>query len=391
MRLVGDAAQDGIRQAGRLRSDRLHQLDALAYRGMRLLLQENDLVGRDAQRVAHVVVDVAYTVEAAVDDVVERAVRAHHAEREARRERAVLAGHAGGIDVLVDKLLGEGIALADDRRHAQSCLAGRGGAALRILVDNAARARLVAEGVLRAATFAALGAVAVLELTVLVELEFAAIDAFLRLAALGEGSVLLVGAPRPAALEATMLACVLAREAAIVSAIFLEGGVAARSAVEIARCAFALFEGLAVAIVLIEGLTLAVALLECAVIVALAVRLAIAFALFEFALAVAPVIAIPLAVRLSVVVSLAVGLAIAVPLLREGLAARATVIAALSVGFAIVGALVVEGLAGAMLAAAGGAATRVALAIAALAAFTAVSRALVGTSAIAVSLRTVGT
>ena len=210
MRLVGDAAQDGIRQAGRLRSDGLHQLDALAYRGMRLLLQKDDFVGRDAQRVANVVVDVAYTVEAAVDDVVERAVRAHHAEREARRERAVLAGHAGGIDVLVDKLLGEGIALADDRRHAQSRLTGRGGTALRILVDNAARARLVAEGVLRAATFATLGAVAVLELTVLVELEFAAIDAFLRLAALGESSVLLVGAPRPAALEATMLACVLA-------------------------------------------------------------------------------------------------------------------------------------------------------------------------------------
>ena len=210
MGLVGDAAQDGIRQAGRLRSDRLHQLDALAYRGMRLLLQKDDFVGRDAQRVAHVVVDVAYAVEAAVDDVVERAVRAHHAERETRCERAVLAGHAGGIDVLVDKLLGEGIALADDRRHAQSRLTGRGGTALRILVDNAARARLVAEGVLRAATFATLGAVAVLELTVLVELEFAAIDAFLRLAALGESSVLLVGAPRPAALEATMLACVLA-------------------------------------------------------------------------------------------------------------------------------------------------------------------------------------
>ena len=301
----------------------------------------------------------------------------------------------------MDKLLGEGIALADDRRHAQSCLAGRRGAALGILVDNAARAGLVAEGVLRAATFAALGAVAVLELTVLVELEFAAIDAFLRLAALGEGSVLLVGTPRPAALEAAMLACVFAREAAIVGAIFLEGGVATRSAVEIACCAVALLEGLAVivalfvglalAVVLIEGLTLAVALLECAVIIALAVRLAIAIALFEFALAVAPVIVIPLAVRLSVVVSLAVGLTVAVPLLREGLAARATVIATLSVGFTVVGALVVEGLAGAMLAVAGGAATRVALAIAALAAFTAVSRALVGTSAIAVSLRTVGT
>ena len=210
VRLVGDAAQDGVRQAGRLRSDRLHQLDALAHRSMRLLLQENDLVGRDSQRVAHVVIDVAYAVETTIDNVVERAIRAHNTEREARRERTVLARHAGGINVLVDKLLGEGIALADDRRHAQSRLTSRGGTALGIFVDNAARARLVAEGVLRAAALAALGAVAVLELTVLVELKLAAIDALLRLATLGEGSVLLVGTPRPAALEAAMLACVFA-------------------------------------------------------------------------------------------------------------------------------------------------------------------------------------
>ena len=370
---------------------------------MRLLLQEDNLVGRDAQRVAHVVVDVAYAVEAAVDDVVERAVRAHHAERETRCERAVLAGHAGGIDVLVDKLLSEGIALTDDRRHAQSCLASWGGAALGILVDDAARAGLVAEGVLRTAALTALGTIAVLKLAVLVKLELAAIDAFLRLATLGEGSILLVGTPRPAAFEAAMLACVFAREAAIVGTIFLEGGVAARSAVEIARCAVALFERLAVsAIALFEGLAVIVALfVGLAVAIMFIEWLTIAVTLFKFALAVAPTIVIPLAVGLSIVVSLAVGLsivvslavglAVAVPLLREGLASRATVIAALTVGFTVVGALVVEGLAGTMLAIAGGAATRVALAIAALAAFTAVSRALVGTSAIAVSLRTVGT
>ena len=347
---------------------------------MRLLLQEDNLVGRDAQRVAHVVVDVAYAVEAAVDDVVERAVRAHHAERETRCERAVLAGHAGGVDVLVDKLLSEGIALTDDRRHAQSCLASWGGAALGILVDDAARAGLVAEGVLRTAALTALGTIAVLELAVLVKLELAAIDAFLRLATLGEDSILLVGTPRPAAFEAAMLACVFAREAAIVGTIFLEGGVAARSAVEIARCAVALFERLAVsAIALFVGLAVAIMFIE---------WLTIAVTLFKFALAVAPAIVVALAVGLSVVVSLAVGLAVAVPLLREGLAARATVIAALTVRFAVIGALIVEGLAGTMLAIAGGAATRVALAIAALAA---VARALVGTSAIAVSLRAVGT
>ena len=389
VRLVGDAAQDGVRQAGRLRGDRLHQLDALAHRSMRLLLQEDDLVGRDAQRIAHVVVDVADAVKATVDDVVERAIRAHHAEREACRERAVLAGHAGGIDVLVDKLLGEGIALADDRRHAQSRLTSRGGTALGIFVDNAARARLVAEGMLRATALAALGAVAVLELTVLVELKLAAIDAFLRLATLGEGSVLLVGTPRPAALEASMLACVLAREAAIVRTIFLEGGVAARSAVEIARCAFALFEGLAVAIVLIEWLTLAIALLEFAIIVTFAVRLAVAFPLFECALAVAPAIVVALAIGLSVVIALAVGLAVAVPLLREGLPARATIIASLTVGFTIVRALVVEGLARAMLAIARGTAARVALTIAALAALAAVARALIRAPVVAASLRAV--
>lgn len=119
-----------------------------------------------------------------------------------------------------------------------------------------------------------------------------------------------------------MLACVFAQEAAIVRTIFLEGCVAARSSVEIARCAFALFEGLAVAIVLIEWLTLAVA----------------------------PAIVVALAIGLSVVIALAVGLAVAVPLLREGLPARATIIASLTVGFAIVRALVVEGFAGAMLA-----------------------------------------
>ena len=328
---------------------------------MRLLLQEDDLVGRDAQRIAHVVVDVADAVKATVDDVVERAIRAHHAEREACRERAVLAGHAGGIDVLVDKLLGEGIALADDRRHAQSRLTSRGGTALGIFVDNAARARLVAEGMLRATALAALGAVAVLELTVLVELKLAAIDAFLRLATLGEGSVLLVGTPRPAALEASMLACVLAREAAIVRTIFLKRGVAARSAVEIARCAVALIKGLAVAIVLIEWLTLAVA----------------------------PAIVVALAIGLSVIVAFAVRLAVAVPLLREGLAARATIIASLTVGFTIVRALVVEGLARAMLAIARGTAARVALTIAALAALAAVARALIRAPVVAASLRAV--
>ena len=261
----------------------------------------------------------------------------------------------------MDKLLGEGIALADNRRHAQSRLTGRGGTALGILVDNAARTRFVAEGVLRAAALAALGAVAVLELTVLVELKLAAIDAFLRLATLGEGSVLFVGTPRPAALEAAMLACVLAREAAIVRTIFLEGGVAARSAVEIARCAFALIKGLAAAIVLIEWLTLAVA----------------------------PAIVVALAIGLSVIVAFAVRLAVAVPLLREGLAARATIIASLTVGFTIVRALVVEGLARAMLAIARGTAARVALTIAALAALAAVARALIRAPVVAASLRAV--
>ena len=358
---------------------------------MRLLLQEDDFVGRDAQRVAHVVVDVAYAVETAVDDVVKRAIRAHHTERETRRERAILARHAGGIDIFVDKLLGEGIALADNRRHAQSRLTGRGGTALGILVDNAARTRFVAEGVLRAAALAALGAVAVLELTVLVELKLAAIDAFLRLATLGEGSVLLVGTPRPAALEAAMLACVLAREAAIVRTIFLEGGVAARSAVEIARCAFALIKGLAAAIVLIEWLTLAIVLLEFAIIVTFAVRLAVAFPFLECALAVAPAIIVALAIGLSVIIALAVRLAVAVPLLREGLPARATIIASLTVRFAIVRALIVEGFARAMLAIARGTAARVALAIAALAAFAAVARALIRAPVVAASLRAVGT
>ena len=282
----------------------------------------------------------------------------------------------------MDKLLSEGIALTDDRRHAQSCLASWGGAALGILVDDAARAGLVAEGVLRTAALTALGTIAVLKLAVLVKLELTAIDAFLRLATLGEGSILLVGTPRPAAFEAAMLACVFAREAAIVGAIFLEGGVAARSAVEITRCAIALFVGLAVIIALAVRLVVAIMFIE---------WLTIAVTFFKFALAVAPTIVIPLAVRLSIVVSLAVGLAVAVPLLREGLASRATVIAALTVGFAVIGALIVEGLAGTMLAIAGGTAARVALAIAALAAFSAVARALIGTSAVAVSLRTVGT
>ena len=61
---------------------------------------------------------------AAVDDLVERPARAHHAQHEARGEGAVLAAHARGVDVLGDEVLREGVPLAQEAPYLERRLAG---------------------------------------------------------------------------------------------------------------------------------------------------------------------------------------------------------------------------------------------------------------------------
>lgn len=116
--------QHGVGQPARLRGEGAHQLHALVHRRMGALVQEVHLVHADAQRVAHVVLHVVGRTQAAVDDLVERPARAHHAQHEARGEGAVLAAHARGVDVLGDEVLREGVPLAQEAPYLERRLAG---------------------------------------------------------------------------------------------------------------------------------------------------------------------------------------------------------------------------------------------------------------------------
>lgn len=84
-----DAVQNGVAQARRARGHGTDKLDTLVESRMRGLFQEDELVHGNAQRIADVVEGVGRTVERAVDELVERTARAHDAEHEQRRERAV--------------------------------------------------------------------------------------------------------------------------------------------------------------------------------------------------------------------------------------------------------------------------------------------------------------
>ena len=89
-----DLAQHRIGEPGRRRRHIAHELDALVDRRVRVLVEEDDLVGADAQGIAHVVADVMGAAQAAVDDLVERAHGGGHAQAE----------HAGKGPVVVQKV-----------------------------------------------------------------------------------------------------------------------------------------------------------------------------------------------------------------------------------------------------------------------------------------------
>ena len=81
-----DAVQYGIAEPGCARRYCAYEFDALVDGSMGLLAQIDDLVGGNAQRIAHIGLDVARACQAAVDDLVERAGGADDAKREQRGE-----------------------------------------------------------------------------------------------------------------------------------------------------------------------------------------------------------------------------------------------------------------------------------------------------------------
>ena len=82
--------QDRVPKTGCAWSYCAHEFDSLVNRRMRCLSQVNDLVGRNAQRIADIGLDVARTCEAPVDDLIERSLRTDNAQSQERREGAVL-------------------------------------------------------------------------------------------------------------------------------------------------------------------------------------------------------------------------------------------------------------------------------------------------------------
>ena len=121
------AAQHRIGETARARRHRLHQLDALIDGGMGALLQKDDLVGRQAQRVAHCRGRIVGRVHAARDDVLQGAARADHAQHEPGGEGPILPRQGRDIDGLGDDVLGERVALPQLVDGRQGKLAGRRG------------------------------------------------------------------------------------------------------------------------------------------------------------------------------------------------------------------------------------------------------------------------
>ena len=121
------AAQHRIGETARARRHRLHQFDALIDGGMGALLQKDDLVGRQAQRVAHCRGRIVGRVHAARDDVLQGAARADHAQHEPGGEGPILPRQGRDIDGLGDDVLGERVAFPQLVDGRQGKLAGRRG------------------------------------------------------------------------------------------------------------------------------------------------------------------------------------------------------------------------------------------------------------------------
>ena len=94
---------------------------------MGALLQKDDLVGRQAQRVAHCRGRIVGRVHAARDDVLQGAARADHAQHEPGGEGPILPRQGRDIDGLGDDVLGERVALPQLVDGRQGKLAGRRG------------------------------------------------------------------------------------------------------------------------------------------------------------------------------------------------------------------------------------------------------------------------
>ena len=114
-----DLAQHRVRQTRRAHREGAHELHALVDGRVRRLAEEDDLVGAHSQGIAHVGFHVAGRVERAIDDLVERARGADHAESQLRSERAILRREVGAVDARADDVLRERIALAHGAHHVE--------------------------------------------------------------------------------------------------------------------------------------------------------------------------------------------------------------------------------------------------------------------------------
>ena len=114
-----DLAQHRVRQTRRAHREGAHELHALVDGRVRRLAEEDDLVGAHSQGIAHVGFHVAGRVERAIDDLVERARGADHAESQLRSERAILRREVGAVDARADDVLRERVALAHGAHHVE--------------------------------------------------------------------------------------------------------------------------------------------------------------------------------------------------------------------------------------------------------------------------------
>ena len=115
--ILGHATEHRIGKAGGTLCTAAHELDALAHHDMGGLVEEKQLIGRNAQRIAHAGSDLRGLGDITVESLVERATRGAHAQGELAREGAVLGLEMpehllGGTGV--HKLADIGVSLASD-------------------------------------------------------------------------------------------------------------------------------------------------------------------------------------------------------------------------------------------------------------------------------------
>ena len=127
--ILGHATKHRVGKAGGTLCAAAHKLDALAHHDMGGLVKEEQLIGRNAQRVAHAGSDLRGLGDIAVEGLVERAARGAHTQGELAREGAVLGLEMpehllGGTGV--HKLADIGVSLAGDAQRAVGGHTGRG-------------------------------------------------------------------------------------------------------------------------------------------------------------------------------------------------------------------------------------------------------------------------